>query len=45
MNKSDDNVELLDHGFGPKSPHKDKPLQFKRGKAEAFWAKNPDKAH
>ena len=30
---------LLDHGYGPKPP--EKPLQFKRGTAKAFWVKNP----
>lgn len=39
-NISDKSVEMIDHGFGPKPPH-NKPLQFKRGKAQAFWAKNP----
>lgn len=41
-NIADENGEqLLDHGFGPKPPHHKKPIQFKRGTAEAFWAKNP----
>ena len=32
--------ELIDHGFGPKGPP-DKPLQFKRGTAKAFYIKDP----
>lgn len=37
---SDESVEMIDHGFS-KPPHHSKPLQFKRGTAQAFWAKNP----
>lgn len=33
------NPKCIDHGFGPK--HHDKPIQFKRGTAQAFWINNP----
>ena len=37
----DNGPKLIDHGFGPKRPPDDKPLQFKRGTSKAFWIKNP----
>ena len=40
MNKPDENLGYIDHGYGPKPP-KTKPLQFKRGTAKAFWINNP----
>ena len=41
MKKPDtENTGYIDHGYGPKPP-KNKPLQFKRGTAQAFWVKNP----
>ncbi len=37
--KKPDEFDYIDHGYGPKP--KNKPLQFKRGTAKAFWIKNP----
>ena len=41
MKKPDaEDLGYIDHGYGPKPP-RTKPLQFKRGSAQAFWIKNP----
>ena len=36
---TNDTSNYIDHGYGPRPKHK--PLQFKRGTAQALWAQNP----